>query len=101
MHLDRRNTDRLERVMYRDARMSISRGVNYYRIDFFIIRLLDYVNERALVVRLEKLRLHAVLFAARADIFNKIVIGLPAVDIRLPYAEHIHIGPVNNINLHL
>ena len=100
MHFYSRQADRLQSVVYGYTRMRIGGGVDYYRVRLLVIRLLNNINERALVVRLEEFGLNAVFLAARADIFDKVVIGLPAVDIRLSYSEHIHVGTVDNINLH-
>ena len=57
MHLRTGQIHRLYRVGYCDACVGVPRGIYHDSVEFFKIRLLDFVDERALVVGLEALNL--------------------------------------------
>ena len=95
---DRGDCHRLERVQNRNACVGVSRGVNHNPVKL-TVGFLDFVNNVALVVRLEALHLTVELFRPFPYQRKEHLVSLSAVDFRLANAEHIDIGPVDYQNV--
>ena len=63
-------------------------------------RLLDTVDDRALVVALEELTAHASALAVGADQFFQIGQRFMSVDFRLAAPEHVHVRAVDDKDVH-
>lgn len=100
VHLDRRNADGLERVEQGDAGVCIGGGVEDDAVCTVIIRLLDGVDELALVVRLVERDVYAALLRVGANEGLQVFVGTAAVDPRLADAQHIEVRTVQNENVH-
>ena len=61
---------------------------------------LDGVHNGAFVVGLETLHLHAVFLAHLVDEAEQALVGLGAVDVFFPDAQHVDVGAVNDQQLH-
>ena len=99
MHLHGRERNGLERVENGNARMRIRRRVNNDAVHPSESGL-DGVDDRALVVGLEKLALCAKLPAGLADIRLERGKVTPSVKLRFPHAEKVQIGAVDDEDLH-
>ena len=80
--------------------MCIGGGVEDDAVCTVIIRLLDGVDELALVVRLVERDVHAALLRVGADEGLQVFVGTAAVDPRLADAQHIEVRAVQNENVH-
>ena len=80
--------------------MGVGGGIDDNAVHMVKIRLLNGVHERAFMVGLEALQLHAQAFRLRFQHgYQGFVIGF-AVNLRLSDAEQIHIRTVNRQNEH-
>ena len=100
MHLDGGYRHGFHGVGKRNARMRISCGIEHDAVNLRKVRALDFVDERAFVVRLEKLDLHADFFRVLFDLFDKGIVRFFSVNFGLSYAQHIDIRSVQNKKLH-
>ena len=99
MHLHRRERHGLERVENGDARVRIRRGIDDDAVHPSESGL-DGIDDRALVVGLEKLALRAILPAGLADIRLERGKVTLSVKLRFPHAEKVQIGAVDDEDLH-
>lgn len=100
MDLDGGDTNCLERIENRDARMRVSGGVDNDAAED-AVRLLNHIDKLALMVAL----LNNYVVKARiapgfmADV-HKRVVRLRSIDVGLAYAQHVEIGPVQYKDIH-
>ena len=96
MYFDRRKPYRLQRIADGHARVSVSRRVDHYSIGPVEKRLADMVDQRALAVALEKVRLHTQLFRdfAKASLYLRQSDG--SVDFHLPASQKIQVRSIDN-----
>ncbi len=97
MHLHRRQLHRFQRVQNRHAGVGVSRRVDNYAITK-ISRLLNCVHQRALMVTLHNLALHLHFLTMLVNQLHQIGVAGAAVNLRLPPAQQIQVGAVNNHN---
>ena len=100
MHFDVRDIHSFESVGDCNARMRIAGRIYHDPVDFFKIRLLDFVDNRALVIRLKALNVHALFVAVRLYALQKVVESAIAVYMFFAYSEHIDIWSVYHEQLH-
>jgi len=87
-----------------DGRDRIAQGIGVVRIGarvhddalVRVARILDGVDEDALVVALEEIDLHAQLDGMGPDEVLDIIEGLRAIDRRLTFAEKVQVGAVHH-----
>lgn len=96
MHFDCRDADTLDRVRNGDARVGVGGGVEDDAVRMGEICVLYGVDQIALVVGLNEFDLNAQLLGMAFDELYEVVVGLPAVYIRLTDAENVNIRPVEN-----
>ena len=99
VHLHRRERHGLERVENGDARVCVRRGIDDDAVHPSESGL-DGIDDRALVVGLEKLAFCADLPAGRADICLERGKVTLSVKLRFPHAEKVQIGTVDDEDLH-
>ncbi len=93
MDFNRRQGNGFERIENCNARVSISGGVYDYPVELAESRL-NFINYAAFVIGLKKLHLNALFSGIIVYHCAKVGIGVFAVDIWLPDAEHVDIGSV-------
>ena len=97
--LHRREPHCFQRVQESHAGVGVGGGVDDDAVHF-AAGALDGVHQDPLVVGLEDLAFDPQLSAEVPDILLQGGVGLPAVDIRLPDAQHIQVGAVEKQQLH-
>ena len=100
MHLNDRQRDRQQRIHQRHAGVGVPPRVNDNAVRLLKIRAVHLINERALVVGLEYLYFQPQLLCALAQIILQVGIAFLPVNSRLPDAQHIQVGPVDDKQLH-
>ena len=95
MHLAGRDGNSLERVKNCNARVCISCRVDDDSVSI-LVGFLNFINDRTLMVGLEKLDRYADFLSLCLNDPAKVGISIFAIDIGLSYSEHIEIRPVYN-----
>ena len=85
--------------MQGDGGVGVAAGVEHRAVKAVEVRLLERVDQRALVVGLDAAELNAQLFRLRLAQGDQVVIGLRAVNGLLPEAGQVDVGAVEDQDL--